>query len=266
MYDVERLLRAGSGVVRARDLRAAGLDGRPEVYGLRRIRRGWYAGGSPPDDLIAAVAAGGALTCVSALRLRGVWVPEGYGVHARRTRYADARKGVVWCPVPHAPIRAACDPLPDALRAAARCRPPEDFIVLCDSVLNMRLATMDQLVEWLPGLPAAKSLARCDGRADSGTETMVRLRLRSEGIHLDIQVYLHGVGTVDILVGNRLIIECDSRAHHTDRNAYADDRRRDRMSTMGGYITLRLTYFDVVHDWEAVLDDIRTLIRRRAHR
>lgn len=93
---------------------------------------------------------------------------------------------------------------------------------------------------------------------------MIRLRLRAAGIHLRTQVVIPGVGRVDFLVGNRLVIEADSREHHLPK--YQVDRTRDRVATGLGYLVIRLTYEDVVHRWDVVFADIQSVIRRRWHR
>jgi very-short-patch-repair endonuclease len=93
---------------------------------------------------------------------------------------------------------------------------------------------------------------------------MIRLRLRAAGIHLRSQVEILGVGRVDFLVGDRLIIEADSREHHLPK--YQADRTRDRVATGLGYLVVRLTYQDVVYGWDVAFGDIRAIIRRHAHR
>jgi len=92
---------------------------------------------------------------------------------------------------------------------------------------------------------------------------MVRLRLRSAGIRTRSQVEIPGVGRVDHLVGNRLVIECDSVLHHL--NKYQSDRTRDRELAGRGYLVLRLTYEDVVYGWDRVMSDIQSIIRRGDH-
>jgi very-short-patch-repair endonuclease len=90
------------------------------------------------------------------------------------------------------------------------------------------------------------------------------LRLRAAGIRLRTQVVIPGVGRVDFLVGDRLIIEADSREHHL--SAYQADRTRDRVAIGLGYLVIRLTYEDVVYRWDTVYRDIQSVIQRRAHR
>lgn len=52
-------------------------------------------------------------------------------------------------------------------------------------------------------------LDKVDPRAESGIETMVRLRLESLNIRLRPQVSIPMVGRVDFLVGTSLIIEVE---------------------------------------------------------
>lgn len=105
---------------------------------------------------------------------------------------------------------------------------------------------------------------KCDARSESGTETIIRLRLRGLKIALRTQVDIPGVGRVDFLVGDRLIIEADSVEHHLPK--YQSDRRRDRVATGLGFLVIRLTYEDVVYRWDVVVKDILAVIRRRDHR
>ncbi len=94
---------------------------------------------------------------------------------------------------------------------------------------------------------------------------MVRLRLTSAKVRFGVQVQLDGVGRVDFLIGRRLIVEIDSRAHHDSPAAYAEDRRRDREAVARGYVVLRLTYQDVVHDWPRAWENLRAIVRAGDH-
>ncbi|WP_308191574.1 DUF559 domain-containing protein [Gordonia liuliyuniae] len=64
----------------------------------------------------------------------------------------------------------------------------------------------------------------------------------------------------------RLLIECDSMRHHTSREDYECDHHRDRRALIDGWLTLRLTYDDVLYDWGGVLADVREVTRRDRHR
>lgn len=249
--------------LRTRDLRRLLATGR-----LVRLRRGWYATPQAHSGAARAVASGGCLSCVSALRWYGVWVPESSGLHVRAERHRDLlpTPGLVRCDAGRLPAPgAAVDPLPTALSVAWNCLNDEGRVIVLDSIFNLGLLTLAQVLDALAGHHDVTSvLDRCD-RSESGTETMVRLRLRRRRVQVATQVPIAGVGRVDLLVGRRLVVECDSRQHHTEPGAYQRDRDRDRTLQSMGYLVIRLTYADVVHRWPDVVPGILALIRRRAH-
>lgn len=74
------------------------------------------------------------------------------------------------------------------------------------------------------------------------------------------------VGWIDLLVGNRLAIELDSRAHHTGEEDYERDRIRSRKLIPLGYLPMRLTYAQVFGDWETTYADIVATVRKGYHR
>lgn len=108
-------------------------------------------------------------------------------------------------------------------------------------------------------------LDKVDPRAGSGTESVTRVRLRNANVLVRSQVEIEDVGRVDLLVGERLILECDSREFHNDRQR-TEDNRRDRVATVGGYRVLRIDYAEVMFGWDAVLADVMDLVRTRRHR
>lgn len=232
---------------------------------LERVRPGWFAHGSPAADALAAVRAGACVSCFSALGLRGVWVPEGSVQHVRSARHRGGG-----CR-PHGgrqPVRSAVDDLSTALRCALRCGTREEILIVLDSLLHQRLATLDELRDWMRLAPqrVRALLDLADGRAESGTETMVRARLRSLQIGVRIQVRVLSGMRVDLLIGERLVIECDSRAHHTDLAAYEADRARDRRLLEHGFLVLRVSYRQIHDDWPAIERAVLAIVRRGDHR
>ena len=153
-----------------------------------------------------------------------------------------------------------------AVASAANCLDAEGVVIVLDSMLNKRLIEIADARAIVAASRFARlNLAeRCDAKSESGTETIIRLRLRAQRIHVRTQVTIVGVGRVDFLVGDRLIIEADSREHHLPSSQ--SDRTRDRVAIGLGYVVIRLTYEDVVYRWDVVLEDILLVIRRRAHR
>ncbi|WOC11403.1 hypothetical protein [Gordonia sp. MP11Mi] len=245
------------------ELRHAIADGT-----LVRLRRGWYALASARNETVHAVRAGGVLSCASALRMHGVWVPPANKLHIRGNDGAT-RDHPDWCRQSgrQPPELSAVDDLLTALRHASRCLSPEDFVVVCDSVINLGLMTSADLVAEFAGGPRRlrRVLDRIDGRAESGIETMVRLRLQSEHIRARPQVTIPMIGRVDFLVGTSLIIEVDGAAFHLNTDAYENDRLRDLRAHAFGYHPVRLTYAQVVYQWSSVGPLLVELVRRGEH-
>ena len=261
---------------RTRDLLDAGWR-REEITSalvagrLVRLRRGWYATPTSDERVVRAVRAGGALACVSALAYWGAWDVTGGIVHVRTDHNRSTRMpdGLRHChSVGDRDDRApttAVDSVDIALRAAWRCLSSEDFVVVCDSLVNTGLMTLDQVRAAIGPMPGRDAvMARCD-TAESGTESIVRLRLRSLGIGVRTQVWIDGVGRVDLLVGDRLVIEVDSVAHHTGLDHYRSDRRRDLALRELGYVVVRLTYEQVLFDWPRTEAALLTMVRRADH-
>ncbi|MFC7431944.1 MULTISPECIES: endonuclease domain-containing protein [unclassified Agrococcus] len=236
--------------------------------GLVQVRRGWYAAADADPAVVAAVRAEGCVACASALRLHGVWVPESMGAghvrHARHRREQGRRGCLPYGPNP--PVRAAVDDVETAFRCALRCGSREDVVVLADSLLHRRLATHGDLAAWSSEAPRrVAALLSATAWAESGVESIVRVRLRVRRIGVRTQVQI-GPWRVDLVVGDRLVVECDGAEHHGDWRAHAADRARDRGLVAAGYLVVRLTYRQVIDDWPAVEQDLLALVRRGAHR
>lgn len=236
---------------------------------IRPVRRGWYAAGNPPDADVAAVQRGGVISCVSALNRRGVWTPEDHRLHVRGNSTAVRTRKGPFCtqfrrPEPE---QGLVDDIPTALRHAARCLDDEGFVVVCDSILNRRLMTMEQIEYQFRDAPGRiqKLLDRCDGHAESGPETMTRFRLRSMNIGVRIQVEIDGVGRIDLVVGEWMTIEIDGWEFHGTRPYFQSDRTRDNALLALGYYPLRFTYDDIVFRWEDTKATILAAIRAGAH-
>ena len=105
-----------------------------------------------------------------------------------------------------------------------------------------------------------------DAGCASGLETLARLHLRGHNLQVRSQVQIMGVGRVDLVVGDRLVLELDSRAHHTDHDAYERDRARDLELVRRGYLVVRVTYLQVMTGWANVERAILEITRRGEHR
>lgn len=214
---------------------------------------------------------GGRLACVSEVARQGIFVLDASTLHVHHSPNAvlgpkaDRSARHHWGRLHRAPHpRAAAVELFDALLQAVRCQPPRATIAMLDSALNCGLLAPGDLDEFFDALPRRYRRLRShlDPRAESGPESLVRLMLRSLGFGFDVQVEIDGVGRVDFVVAGWLIIECDSRAHHSDWEAQRRDRRRDRAAAERGYATLRLIAEDIM--WSP--GEVRSALAGLLHR
>ncbi|MGB6245123.1 endonuclease domain-containing protein [Gordonia sp. (in: high G+C Gram-positive bacteria)] len=246
------------------DLDGAIADGR-----FRQIRHGWLATPSADPDVVRAVSVGGVLTCASALRRHGAWVVPTTKLHVRGST-SSVRNHPAWCRQHGRPptVTDAVDDLPTALRHAARCLPTEEFVVICDSLLNRGLLTPSALDAELGGAPRSvqQALTLVDGRSESGTETLVRLRMRAPHLNIRTQVAIPEVGRVDLMIGSSMIIEVDGYEYHADPHQFERDRLRDLQARALGYDPVRLTYRQVIYQWDRVVPLLGELLRRDLHR
>ena len=251
-----------TGVLPIQHLRRLGLS-RSDIQAaldrgdLSRIRRGWYSRATSNTDAVEAVFVGGALTSVSAAPLRGLWTLSDDLLHVavphnasrlRTMRNEDEvlvdRRGnpicLHWTPAQH-PFAGAVVDVHRVLMDAAVCQPADNVVALADSALHRGIVTVTEIEACLPSVAD-----RCTGASESGTETMVRLRLRRRGVRVRCQVRIPTVGRVDHVVGDRLVIECDSAAYH-DGYQSARDYDRDLALVELGIIVVRLRYDHVIY-------------------
>ncbi|MCS5729133.1 endonuclease domain-containing protein [Herbiconiux moechotypicola] len=167
-----------------------------------------------------------------------------------------------------APTRlAARDDIVVALAVATCCQPPIDAIATLDSALNQGLVSRADLAVALAPLPAKyRRLGDLtDGTAQSGLETKARVSLRTRNIRVRTQVWIAEAGRVDTVIGDCLVLELDGYAFHSGRREFEEDRRRDLALTRAGFRVVRLSYDQVMNDWEACEEVILGLVRARKH-
>ncbi|UIN29662.1 endonuclease domain-containing protein [Microbacterium binotii] len=262
-------LRALGGVARAGQLGASrSALARAAARGaVERVRKGVYALGAPPDVRDAA-AHGGELACAAALRVRGVWVLE--AIPTLHVWLGSNGRGH-----PHPPCACVVHrdagasafgmvSITQALVQLAACLGAESFFAAFESAWRLGLLDRSDRDEVRRRLPARfrwlVDLARPD--ADSGLESLLRLRLRLLGISLERQVLIRGIGVVDFVVDGRLIIEVDGRLNHEGASLRHRDLVRDAEAAAQGYETLRFDYALIVHDWRRVQRAISATLAR----
>lgn len=287
-----------AGVARA-DLAHAVREAR-----LLRPRVGIYTLPETPKVVIEALSHCGAVACVTAGREIGLWIldddgepepelgraPE-RGPAAETDADAAIKRPHMWVSPRHRPTRVVIDPDVESdsccvfhrdvpvdepslervgvlhcLAQILRCRGAETFFTALESALRKGLIDERARRRLRQHLPSRYrwlvDFARSD--ADSGLESLLRLRLHRHGISLASQVEIPGVGRVDFVIGDCLILEADGGTH--DGPARHRDRVRDAVAMALGFVTLRLDYALIIHDWELVENAILAAVRRNLHR
>ncbi|MBX9718269.1 MAG: DUF559 domain-containing protein [Microbacteriaceae bacterium] len=245
---------------------------------LVRLRRGVYGVPDLDPDIATAARVGGRAAGVSGLRHHGLWVPPGVG-SVLHVEVADEVEGrpeadehravhIHWVPSGTHP-RFGVALLHETLARALNQLPLPYAVAVLDSALRSTTLTPGGLLlesmTWRPSARAAAALA--DDRSESGTESVLRVLLHEAGIHATPQapLPLGGGQRADLLVGDRLLIECDSEAHHAEPASRRADLRRDESLVALGYIVLRIDYRQVFDDPEGVVATIAAIVARGDH-
>ncbi len=256
--------------LRDEGLSRAQVDRLVSTGSYRRVGSGWLAGPDAHPDVTSALAQGARLTCVSAARVHGLWTPPHAGVHAYTRRASPPlRHGVIEHPRPRTwPDDEPVAPVPLLLEHSVACLGVPRAAVLFESALNLGLVDPAGAAAVLLRLPrhVRASLMRIRSDAGSGSETWVRWWLESRRVKVRSQVHVPGVGRVDLLVGRRWVIECDSRSHHTGAESYAGDRRRDLEAHRLGLLCTRLTWEQVWLHWPTTESALLDILGRGEHR
>lgn len=287
------------GIAHRRTLRAEGVSRRDlerwKHQELVRSVQPWYLTPDAPADLVALLTRGLRPTCLDAAALYGLWVPRHGGTHAYRPRSSartddlsdvhvsalrrrDGRPYDAGPPqrlILHAPELRAWpdhDPVPDlvlVLSHAGRCLPTVKAAVLVESALNKRLVSIRQVEQIIASLPhdARRALGRVRADTESGTETTVRWWFEARGVAVRAQVrFPVGNRRMDLLIGRSWVIECDSRAHHSDPVSYDEDRARDLYLASRGFTVTRLSWEQVFLRWSETERRLLSILGSGAHR
>lgn len=223
------------------------------------MRVGVYAAADACAPVIRAAEHGGALACVTAARHLGLWVLDTspvvhvwLGRDGREHHRSGCGCVAHWETGPRRGF--AFPPLPRILWQLSRCQGTEAFFVALESALRQRLLTRSDLerLRTLVNVEAREAMTLARHDADSGLESLIRYRLRAHRLAVRTQVAVAGVGRVDLLIGDRLIVEVDGRVNHDGASLRHKDLVRDANAASWGYRTLRFDYAMVVHDWDLV--------------
>lgn len=250
------------------ELSALGLTRRQIAVAVRSgtatpLRRGVYAHVDACAPARRAAAHGGTLACSVAARHLGLWVlsEDEDDVHVWMRRGGHA--------YPHSDDACTCvehwddgvgtsafglPPVRNVLLQILRCHGVEHFFVALESALNQRMLAPEDIhaLRRLAGRAGRQALALAQDDSESGLESLLRWRLRAHRLPIRTQQWIHDTGRVDILIGERLLIEADGKQNHDDPSRRHKDLVRDAKSASWGYVTLRFDYALIVHDWPLV--------------
>lgn len=159
--------------------------------------------------------------------------------------------------------------LPSVLAQVAQCCSSDVAIAVFDSALHCKLVGADQLRLALSKLPRAlrELELATDPLSESGLESLCRRVIsRSVGSSLvRSQVAIAGVGRVDFVVGDRLIVEVDGREWHEGDDPFLADRSRLIGAAARGYATLRPTAHHIMLEPQWLAMTLKRMVSRREH-
>lgn len=269
-------VRARGGIAHSTTLRDAGyskhrITAAVATGALLRVRRSWLATPDADAAVIAAAELGGRLTCVSAARRRGLWIPHAPPsphVAVPRTSSATATAGIHlhWAqgPVPLARTDPTDHPL-NLLFHAARCLPRRDALAVWESAFRTGLVAPEVAarVRWR-SVRAAELASLAGSLSDSGVETVFAALMRDSGVLLRQQVWVDG-HPLDGLIGERLAVQIDGFAFHQARDRRRDLRADARLA-LRGFTVLRFDYAQVLFDDGYVRETVMLAIAQGLHR
>lgn len=231
--------------------------------GVIRIRRGQYAL-AEITAFRAARELGAKLTCVSAAPSYGLWTL----VSAQRLHLCVGHRATPPGSVAHGRCRHPKHPwlpvagLADVLMHALRCLPELEALVMVQCAVGRGDISLPFLRGKLAGNRNARARSVLDlviPRADSLLEVLANTCFRRAGLQVRRHVEIPGVGEVDFLVEDVIVVETDGETHLEPRQV-KKDRRRNNASVVGGYLVLRYGYDDVVYHPERMVDEVRAVL------
>lgn len=264
-----------SGAARWRELARHGVSRRAVEAACRRgdlMRCGVGVvclPGFERDPATVALRLGAVLSCGSAATHHELEVFGTTGLHVTRasSRCGPSTRAVVV----HRRFVAAdsrSTTLRQTLLDCARCLPVDQAVSVLDSALRQGRVEPDELSALVScsgryAARVAEVVRLTDPQAQSVLESGARVLLVRGGLGPVLsQVAVPRVGWVDLVVRDWLVVEVDGYAVHRDR--FQEDRRRDAELTRLGYVVLRFTYEQVLHQPAWVLDVVRETLARSA--
>jgi very-short-patch-repair endonuclease len=274
MEELVQVVMHRGGVVRAGQFAEAGVSRRTITAALaqgliRRVRPGLYAAPGANPHALRCAASNSVLTCVSAAEHHRLWVLRRTEVlHLlRQDGKLNAPDTVVhrrsWDAPPDGSYIAS---VLDTVLHALTCLPELEALVIAESAVLRGLVSHEDLRSRLLGAGRRRGRAVLDlveaRGSDSIVETLARTHLRRAGLRVEAQMYVEGVGPMDLLIEGCLDLETDGREHEQPSRRQRD-YQRDIAAQVRGYGVARTTYSDVVHSPERMVAQVVRVVERR---
>jgi very-short-patch-repair endonuclease len=276
---------AHGGLVATHELHTRGFD-RAAIASavrtgrIRRVRQGWYSSVYLAPTFARAARVGGVATCVTALAAAGVWVLDSElelhvavkptACQLRSPRDSRERLGtqdvvIHWTLADH--VNRLTRSLSDSLIDYAGCATPELLAATANSLLREHPEYRAEWQSLRTRFPqrTQRLLSFVDGVCESGTEFVFWVRLRRLHVRMRRQVWIEGVGRVDFLIGERLVIEINGFEHHGGREQYEADHRREAFLGAIGHRGLRFSHKQVFEQWDTVEAAVYAAVARGDH-
>lgn len=261
--DLNEELRKRHGITKLSNLHHAELTPSMLPTGISHYR-GWiYDPNRYTLDQVRAFVYNASLSCVSAAQIyelpllleerpqkTHLSVAYNRGMHASKLRRFDDvcihREQIM----SEEERRTHVASIGTVLERVLVCMPLKVSLPMLDAARNRGLYDVSTLAipptgSRLPHLREALSLS--SERARSILETVARLQLIDMGLTPQVGVWIEGVGEVDMIILDFIVIEVDGWAFHSSKEQREKDLKRDRELLRRGYVVLRFTYDDVMN-------------------
>ncbi|WP_405473378.1 endonuclease domain-containing protein [Paenarthrobacter ilicis] len=237
-----------------------------KLDGAYQPRHGIWALPSADKEYLSALVHNGYLTCASAAVRYGLWLkdqPTRLHLATRHNRGGGF--------IRHGGLRLGSEgllpvaSLEDTVIHALTCLSDVDAIAMAESAMKKCGVARDVLESELTANyfgNARRRLRMADGLSESVPEISARILFEAEGLSFKRQVRIPGVGRVDTLVDDWLIVEVNGYKFHSSRAAWRKDMGRLNAAQALGFQTLAFAPEEIWNSPDEVMAQIRRLLAR----
>ncbi|MHA7292769.1 AbiEi antitoxin N-terminal domain-containing protein [Arthrobacter sp. HLT1-21] len=243
--DLFSLLTSLGGVARRKDLVSNGVSAHQLSAALAAGRlakpcRGVYCLPNANQSLLTALRAGADLACISAAKHRGLWILRPPALIHVSVDHGNGLDGGFR-------VHRSAKPLTvlDICVQCMRCLPELDALCIVESAVMLDAVSIPALRQRAAGrrdVSLRRLIDQIDPFSQSILETVAKYHLRRAGYSFQSQVYIKGVGRIDLVVEKVLGVEADGRRFHSGSADFEEDRRRGNLLMIGRVPILHASY------------------------